>query len=102
MRLEPAFRRPHIWAQIADLPPEGLRMIHVTQMRDFMRRKIIKDIGRSENQSPGEIQASLGRAGAPTACRIPQCDPCRRPAKNGGVPRDGGLDIGTRVTQTTT
>ena len=42
--------------------PEGGRMIHVDEMRDFMRGEIVEHERRREDQPPGKIERPRRRA----------------------------------------
>jgi hypothetical protein len=45
-------------------------VIHLAQMRDFMRGQIVQDIRRGEDQPPGIGQCAGSRAGTPAGARV--------------------------------
>jgi len=53
VRVQPRLCASQMGVYLFDQPPEPARMIHLDQMRDFVRGKIFKDEIRRENQPPG-------------------------------------------------
>ena len=56
MRLEPGFRAFRIRRQAPDRGPERGGMVHMQEMRRFMRREIIEDETRRHDQAPGKAE----------------------------------------------
>ena len=50
--VEPYLGALMVGTEALNEPPEPCGMIHLRQMRDFMRRKVIEDEGRREDQPP--------------------------------------------------
>src|SRR6185437_4043889 len=53
-----------------DDAPEALAVIHLDEMRHFMRDDVIDHRVRREDQPPGERKISVARAAAPAADRV--------------------------------
>ena len=77
--------------------PERRRMVHVDDVRDFVRGEIVENIRRRENQPPGKIQPARRGARAPAARGVAQGDAARRDAEPLGVTRDRRLDVLARL-----
>lgn len=56
MSLEPRFGALRINRQAADRGPERGGMVHMQEMRCFMRREIIEDETRRQDQAPGKAE----------------------------------------------
>ncbi len=54
MRLEPGFRALRIRRQAPDRGPKFAGMVHVQEMRGFMRREVIEHETRRHDQPPGK------------------------------------------------
>ena len=54
--IEPALGAFDVIADPIDHAPEPCGMVHLDQMRDFMRGEIIEHIGWREDQPPGKRQ----------------------------------------------
>src|SRR5579872_3940555 len=67
MRIEPCFGARDVRTNTIDQPPETPRMIHLDQMRDFMRCEIVEHERWRENKPPRIGQDAGGRARAPAA-----------------------------------
>ncbi len=72
-------------------------MIHVPEVRDLVRREVIKHERRRHDEAPGEIQLPRRRARPPPAGGVAQGDFADPDAKMSGVARDGGLEIAARL-----
>ena len=62
MRREPVARGAGVDPEALQDAPIGRRVIEVNKVRAFMRRDVIKDVGRREDQSPGKRKRAVGRA----------------------------------------
>lgn len=56
MRLEPSFGALRISRQSPNRGPERGGMVHMQEMRCFMRREIIEDETRRHDQAPGKAE----------------------------------------------
>ena len=56
MRPQPGFGGSHVFGQASHGLPERERMVHVPEVRDLMRREVIKHERRRHDEAPGEIQ----------------------------------------------
>jgi len=52
MRIEPGFCTAHVGADSLDQPPESARVIHLDQVRHFMRRQVVQHKGRRQYDNP--------------------------------------------------
>src|ERR1700730_3051586 len=77
MRLEPGFGALRISRQVPDRSPERGGMVHMQEMRCFMRREIIEDETGRHDQAPGKAECARRGARPPPARRIPQGDLAR-------------------------
>src|SRR4249920_3586605 len=64
--VEPALGALDVIADPVHHPPEPRRMVHLDEMRHFMRGEIVEHEGRRQDQPPGERQRSGGGARTPT------------------------------------
>jgi hypothetical protein len=53
VNVEPHLRALMVGTEALNETPEPCRVIHLREMRDFMRREVIEDKGRGEDQPPG-------------------------------------------------
>src|SRR3981081_160188 len=65
--VEPGLGAFDMAANPVDHAPESRRMVHLDQMRHFMRGEIVQHEGWSEDQPPGERQRASGSARTPAA-----------------------------------
>src|ERR1700730_10448131 len=93
MRLEPGFRALRIGRQAPDRDPERGRMVHMQEMRCFMRREIIEDETRRHDQAPGKAERARRGARPPPPRRIPQGDLAGSRSKLFRVSRNGGVEV---------
>src|SRR5687768_18388815 len=59
MRLEPALGAARMRAMAENQAPEAAAMIHMLEMRHLVRRDIVEDEGRRQDEAPGIGQSSV-------------------------------------------
>ena len=60
--LQPGLGVIRALTKLVDDPPEFRRMVHLLEMRHFMRSEIVQHVGRREDQPPGEVESPGCRA----------------------------------------
>src|SRR4029077_4447382 len=65
--IEPALGALDMAAGFCDHAPKPRRMVHLDQMRHFMRGEIVQYVRRRKDQPPGKRQRSGRGAGTPAA-----------------------------------
>ena len=93
MHVEPHLGALVVRAQPLHQPPEARRVIHLDEMRHFVRGEIIQHDAGRQDEPPGKRQHAGGRAGTPAARLIAHGDPLDGDAEFGGKPPALGLEF---------
>src|SRR5882762_8013767 len=93
MGVEPGLGALGVGADPEDRAPEALRMIHLDEMRDLVRRQIVEHEGRRQDEAPGVGQHAGRRARAPAARLVADRHALDRDAELGGVAAARRLEI---------
>src|SRR5579883_2145622 len=96
MHLQPFFGAVDMVRELGNHAPEGRRMVHVDEMRHFVRGEIIEHVARRHDEAPGKIQGAGRGAGSPAARRTAQAHLARLDAELGRVTAHRGFEIAAR------
>ena len=91
--VEPGLGPLDMAAHPRDHFPESRGMIHLHQMRHFVRGQIVQHVGRRENQAPRERQGTRRRAGTSAARLIADRQPLHLDAQLVGIELRGLVQV---------
>ena len=98
--VEPALGALPVRADACDHAPERARVVHLDQVRDFVRRQVVEHMRRREDQSPRIGEYARRGARAPAAGLIADRDAFERDAEQDRIAPACAVEVASTLQPT--